>query len=216
MPKCECGFSYVSGYDEDEIQHRIRHDAYLHGPALDYILDLPSLCSVAGYPFLVIDSSIPEETRFRLSKTVLVAQRTTPDYPAGYDGIISESDEKLFLVKDNNRAIGMVITAKEEAYWQLSWTEKGTVQLLDRKQYVKSRQKIARVWVVKAYRHKGIGPLMLKATAEYLGYKISDIGWELPLTKDGAVLVQKLVPSKWWGRGDLLALQETLDASGYV
>ncbi len=31
--------------------------------------------------------------------------------------------------------------------------------------------------------------------------------------EDGAALLQRLVPSRWWGRGDTFALQDTLDAS---
>ena len=212
MLTCECGLTYVSGIDEDEKQHEIWHDEYLHGATLHDMHALSVISSVAVYPLVVVDAAIPREARFRLSKAAYVAQRATPDYPAGYDGTISEADEKLFLARDGDRAIGVVLTASDEGYWRLAWTHEGTAQLLDRNPYRGPRQKIGRVWVAKAYRRRSIGSLMVRAVVEFLGYEVSDIGWELPLTEDGSALLQKLVPSKWWGRGDSFALQNTLDA----
>ena len=212
MPRCECGLTYVSGIDEDEKQHEIWHDEYLHGAILPDMHALSVISSVAVYPLVVVDAAIPREARFRLSKAAYVAQRATPDYPAGYDGTISEADERLFLARDGDRAIGVVLTALDEYYWSLTWTHEGTVQLLDRTPHRGPLQKIGRVWVAKAYRRRDIASLMVKAVVEILGYEVSDIGWELPLTEDGAALLQKLVPSKWWGRGDTFALRDTLDA----
>ena len=160
----------------------------------------------------MVDAEVPREVRSRLSKAAYVAQRATPDYPAGYDGTISEADARLFLAKDDDRAIGMVLTALDEYYWSFTWTHDATVQLIDSTPHRGPRQKIGRVWVAKAYRRCGIGSLMVNAVVEFLGYEVSDIGWELPLTEDGAALLQKLVPSKWWGRGDYFALRDTLDA----
>jgi hypothetical protein len=53
---------------------------------------------------------------------------------------------------------------------------------------------------------------MVEAVLRSLNCEVADIGWELPLSKDGAGLVQKLTPSQWWGRGDVLSLHETLTA----
>lgn len=212
MPTCECGLNYVSGFDEDEKQHEIWHDEYLHGAILHDMHALSAICSVAGYPLVVVDAAIPREVRFRLSKAAYVAQRSTPEYPAGYDGTISEADERLFLARDDDRAIGMVLTALDEYYWRLTWTNEGTAQLIDRNPHLGRRLKIGRVWVAKAYRSRGIGSLMVKTVVELLGYEVSDIGWELPITEDGASLIKKLFPTKWWGRGDGFALQDTLDA----
>jgi len=204
--------SYISGIDEDEKQHEIRHGEYLHGAILPDLHALSAVTLVAGYPIVMVDASVPIEVRFRLAQAAYVAQRATPDYPAGYDGTISEGDEKLFIARNDDRAIGVVLTALDEYYWSLIWTHEGTVQLLDETPHRGPLQKIGRVWVAKAYRRCGIASLMVKAVVEILGYEVSDIGWELPLTEDGAAFLRKLVPSKWWGRGDAFSLRDTLDA----
>ena len=212
MPRCECGLSYVSGIDEDEKQHGIWHDEYLHGAMLPDLYSIGAICSVGGYPLVMVDAAVPREVRFRLSKAAYVAQRATPDYPAGYDGTISEADERLFIARDGDSGIGIILAALDEYFWSLTWTREGTVQLIDRTPHRGPLQKIGRVWIAKAYRRRGIASLMVKAVVEILGYDVSDIGWELPLTEDGAALLQKIVPSKWWGRGDTFALRDTLDA----
>lgn len=213
MVKCECGLNFVPGVPEDEKRHDKEHDEYLCSPYLLDLHALPAIGSVAEYSLVVVDAIVSRDVRRRLSMAAYVAQRETPGYPAGYDGTISDADERLFLATDRGRAIAMALTALDEGYWLLSWTPGGKVELLDSNPNYAERQKIGRVWVAKAYRRCGIGSLLVKAVVGFLGYELSNIGWELPLTKDGAVLLQRLVPSKWWGRGDPFALQKTLDAA---
>lgn len=212
MPKCECGLNYVSGNDEDEKQHAAWHDEYLRGAMLPCLLDLAPICSVAEYPLVMVDAAVPRSIRFRLSEAAYVAQRSTPNFPAGYDGTISEADEKLFIARDSARAIAIVLTAMDEYFWRLTWTDEGTIQIMDGSPHRGPRQKIGRVWVAKGYRRHGIASLMVKAVAKTLGYQISDMGWELPLTSDGAALLRTTGSSIWWGRGDTSALQNTLAA----
>jgi GNAT superfamily N-acetyltransferase len=78
---------------------------------------------------------------------------------------------------------------------------------------VERRSKIARIGVAKAYRQRGIGSALVKTIGKHLSCEMSDIGWELPLTSDGKILIRKLIPGHWWGRGDSFALQETLSGS---
>ena len=212
MVKCECGLNYVPGVPEDEKRHDKEHYEYLHGPYLPDLHAFAAIDSVREYPLVMVDATVQPSVRRRLSMVAYVAQRETPGYPAGYDGTISDGDERLFLATDGGHAIAMVLTALDEGYWLFSWTPGGTLELLDANPNLAPRQKIGRVWVAKAYRRCGVGSLMVRAVVAFLGYELPDIGWELPLTKDGTGILQRLVPSKWWGRGDGFALQRTLEA----
>lgn len=209
--KCECGYTYVIGSKEDEAAHNIIHEEYLRGPIIEDLSILPSVRSLFGYRLIVCDKFIPHEVRCRLAETAFVAQMSMQDFPAGYDGTVSDADEKLFLLVDGNHSIGLILTSLDDYYWKLSWGDEGAIKLIDRKAHDLGIQKIARVWVAKEYRQRGIGSSLVKEVAKFLGYDVPDIGWELPLTEDGFALLRKLIPSEWWGRGDGFALQETLD-----
>jgi GNAT superfamily N-acetyltransferase len=130
--------------------------------------------------------------------------------PTCYDGTISDADERLFLMEDKSRAIAIIFTVIDDKHWRCIWNPDGTLQVLTTESSDKLRQKIFRVWVAKAYRRRGIGSLMVKAVAKFLGYKFSDLVWELPLSRDGAVSVKQLSPLKFWGSGDKFALWEPL------
>jgi GNAT superfamily N-acetyltransferase len=140
----------------------------------------------------------------------LVAYREI-NFPAGYDGTITtDGDQRLFIVANDCRAIAMVISHIDEDYWRLAFDPDGRARRLDSNLHQGKRQTIARVWVAKNYRDSGIGSSLVKTVIKTLGHELSDIGWELPLTKDGTKLIRRLTPSQWWGRGDTIALDKTL------
>lgn len=202
--------SYIQGLPENEKSHDEFHDKYLYGAKLPVLPTLIPIGTVGEYPIFIVDASIPKRIRVQLSKITFVAQIETPEFSTGYDGNISEAGEQLFLLTNSNRAIAFVLTALDEYYWNFIWSANGTPKLLNKKAYRVTRQKIGRIWVAKGYRRQGIGALMTKTVVRHLGYDLSDIGWELPLTEDGTALLRRLVPLKWWGRGDSFAVQETI------
>lgn len=211
MVRCECGLTYVSGDQKDEDEHTRLHDEYLHGPVLPPLPGVGTSATIGTFPLFVIDGSVPAPLRRKLVDVVYVA--SPPEFPTGYDGMVTEYQKTLFLVADGDRAVALAITALDDYYWRLSWKRDGTVELVSNHASSERRPKIARVWVAKDYRQHGIGSGLVKAIGEHLSCALPDIGWELPLTSDGAMLVQKLMPGHWWGSGDPFALQETLSSS---
>jgi GNAT superfamily N-acetyltransferase len=208
--KCECGCKYVCGYNDDEEKHDEIHDEYLHGAYMDDLKDLKPIEKVSGYPLFMIDVTIHKDMRLRLARAERALQRET-NLPTCYDGTISD-DERLFLMEDKSRAIAMIFTVIDNKHCCCIWNPDGTLRVLTNESSDKLRQKICRVWIAKAYRRRGIGSLMVKAVVEFLGYKLSDLVWELPLSRDGALLVKQLYPLKFWGSGDKFALWESLTA----
>lgn len=210
MTTCECGLSYVPGVPEDDEAHAKIHNEYLYGAKLREIERAEAVGTVAGYPLVVVDATLPHDVRCRLAEAAYVAQRSTPSFPAGYDGTITDASEKLFLVTDDLRGIAIALTGLDDHFWSLAWKTDGTVELVDNVNHAQQRQKVGRVWVAKAYRRHDIGTDLVRAVADYLEYELADLGWELPLTPDGAYLLRCLVPRQWWGRGDSFVLRKTL------
>lgn len=209
---CECGLKYVPGEPDNDSLHAMWHDEYLNGPELFQLRALEAIDMVSGYQLFLVDANADQDIRSQLKHIAFVAQREMSDFPAGYDGTITEADQRLYIVADGDRGIAMVVTAKDEYSWRLAFNSDSTVGLLNAKALFGKRQKITRIWVAKNYRRHGIGVSLVRAVAKSLKCELADIGWELPLSSNGKKLIQKLVPSQWWGCGDANALQETLDA----
>lgn len=210
----KCGLKYVPSEPDNDILHAMQHDEYLNGPELFELRALEPIDMVSGYPLFLIDANVIPLFRRQLKHIAFVAQREMSDFPAGYDGSITEADERLYIVADGDRGIAMVLTAIDEYSCQLIFTKDGRVkQPLNSIAQAVPRQKIARIWVAKAYRNRGMGAKLVMAVAKSLKSELADIGWELPPTTDGKKLIQKLLPSQWWGCGDAYALKETLDAA---
>lgn len=212
MTRCECGLSYVEGLAEDEKVHVRIHDEYVNGATLQALPSMQPAGHVAGFPVVVADGTTPKAIRKELATAALVAQRTMPDYPAGYDGTVTDGDERLFLVASKNRAVAMALTSLDDYYWLLKWKRNSSLELMSKEAVLGERQKIGRVWVAKAYRGKGIATELLRLVADMFGRPLGELGWELPLTADGRRLLRRLVPETWLGRGDAFALSETLEA----
>jgi hypothetical protein len=115
---------------EDETTHGHWHDEYLNGPVLPALHGLTSVGTIATYPLILVNAHIPQDIRRQLSQVAYVAQREIQG-PAGYDGTMAEGTERLFILANGDRAIAMVLTALDEYYWRLTFSEDGAVKLLD-------------------------------------------------------------------------------------
>jgi len=197
---------------DDDLAHHHAHQKYLNGPGLQGLLSLSPIGHVGALRVLMIDATTPAPVRRELAEVVYVAQVETPDFPAGYDGTVTEADERLFLVAGGARAVAFAVTALDEPHWRLRWEGHDALEFADQQAIPGDRQKIGRVWVAKAHRRQGIAKGLLEIVARTLGCELRDLGWELPLTGDGRRLLRKLLPETWLGRGDAFALEETLKA----
>jgi len=64
-------------------------------------------------------------------------------------------------------------------------------------------EKIARVWMTKSYRCKGLASWMIENVANQLNSNFLDLGWEMPLTKSGKRFVRDRSGELFWGCGDV-------------
>lgn len=215
MVTCECGLSYVPDVPEDQEAHARLHKEYAQGPLVPESAARLDGIDLAGYKLIVVDASVPTRLRHDLAYVAMVAHRSMPQYPAGYDGTINDGDQRLFLMLDGRRAIGLAITAREQYFWKLSWSESGPAKLVESEQHQMSRQTVGRVWMANQYRRRGLATQLLHWIARYLGMQVDQLGWELPLTDTGRALLQTVAPQVWWGRGDIFALQDTIQPNRF-
>lgn len=210
--KCECGLSFVEGLESDEQIHAEMHEEYLLGPRLEALRFVSVRPHREGYGLAVIDSTVPENIRHSLARAAMVSRFETPEFPAGYDGSVTDAQEKMFIVAKEDRAIAVALTGLDEPHWRLGWTALGGVYLVERTPLIGSRQKIGRIWVAKSYRGSGIAAALATEISSSLSVPLAELGWELPLTQSGRSLLHRLVPGEWLGRGDPFALRDTLSS----
>lgn len=207
---CECGLSYVTGNEEDELIHARLHDEYLNGPILAAVESLPRLSMLENLCVVVLNRDTPENVRRELAYIANVARRTTPSYPAGYDGTIGQANEHLFLAAHGTRVVCMVMSGLADHFWRFCWREDGAVKMAADAAMIGDRVTIARVWVAKAYRQRGFAGRLVRIAAAELNVGMPDLGWILPLSENGRKLVRSLCPHEWFGCGDCFAIKETL------
>ena len=208
--KCDCGLSYISGLPEDEKDHQAIHAAYFYGPEIFAVLELSPAATDGALPIYMVDRSCSKKNRDELAHVAMVAHRSMPEYPAGYDGTVTDDDQRLFLVAEGARIVSMAITSLDERFWHLAWNTDGTIAQIDQTPSIHRSYKIARVWTAAGYRRKGLAVRLVQTVSHLLPCQISDLGWELPFTQAGGSLVKRLCPDSWWGCGDQMTLWKTL------
>lgn len=166
--------------------------------------NLVAVAMIEGYSLFVMDGRDPQR-RKELFLLALVACRCTR-FSAGYD-----STEPMLVLAKDSRAIGMVCVGRDAPCWRLSWNNDGSVRLLNEESILEPRVVVARVWIAGAFRRRGLGGQMLRATAKYFKIRCDELAWELPLTSAGAKLIRSVLPDDWLGRGDGWTLQQTLE-----
>ena len=151
---CECGLSFVQGLEEDELLHQQAHREYEAGPELPVVHSLVACDTIDGLSVYHIDRLIPQPVRQELAHVALVAHRSMPGFKSGYDGSVTEDDQRLFLLADGSRVVAMVLTAMEEFFWHIGWDDTGRPKLLNDAQVERRGPKVGRVWVAAGYRRK--------------------------------------------------------------
>lgn len=208
---CECGLSYVRGDPEDEARHNEMHVEYAPGPELPEIELRPVIGAVRSYDVVCVDRNTELPVRKKLAYIAYVAQRSTPDFPAGYDGTLSDTgDQRLYVVRNGPRGIGMALVASTDRCWSLRWTPENKACLRSREENCELRPVIERLWLAAEYRRRGLARLLLDVISNDLARPLSDFGWQLPFTPRGAALVRLILPREWFGDGDAFALEPIL------
>ena len=208
--KCECGLAYRQGDPDDEDYHAKVHAEYFSGPKIPVIRKL-SPCKTGGsFPIYVVDRTCPKEIRRKLAHIAIVACRSMPGYPVGYDGSDTAEDPRLYLAADDTHIVAMVIAGLGSYFWHLAWTPDGSLSLIDLEASICRTYRIARVWTAASYRRRGLALQLIHAAANHLGYGSEGLGLELPFTQDGAYLVKRLCPDEFWGCGASFTLHESL------
>jgi hypothetical protein len=210
LPVCKCGLNYVHGHPEDERRHKRLHLEYARGPLLRILPCIPKIGMVEGYHVHLVDSSVPEAKRHQLAHVAMVAQRSMPSYPAGYDGTVTEDDQRLYILADHSRAIAFVLTAFGDRFWHLRWNGHAEDEMVSQQASQKRRAKVGRVWVAANYRRRHFAQQLVQLVCNHLQTNIVDLGWELPFTDSGRELVRSFLCEEFWGCGDFQAVRDTL------
>src|SRR5712691_1099145 len=103
--KCDCGFTYVPGHPDDERDHAQIHAEYLSGPEIPAVRRLSPCATDGPLSFYAVDGACPKAIRDALVEVMRVAYRSMPGYPIGYDGTVTEDDERLYLAAEGVRIV---------------------------------------------------------------------------------------------------------------
>lgn len=213
MDPCECGFRYVVGHPEDEEQHAHIHAEYLSGPVIPVVHQVLPIAIDGALTIHLVDGTCPISIRRSFAHVAMVAQRSMPRYPSGYDGTVTEDDQRLYVAADGEHIVAMVLTSFDDRFWRLAWRTDGSIELVDQTASDHQSQKIARVWTAAAYRRKGLACRLVATVSRLLPCDLNNLGWELPFTPGGARVVKRLCPESFWGRGDTPSLREALSST---
>jgi len=180
------------------------------GPVIPEMCALPIIGKIGQLSVYLVDSSVETDIRQNIAHVAMVAQRSMPKYPAGYDGSVTEDDQRLYILAAGERAVGFVLTALDERFWRLSWKADGAIELLGQEALLRRGPKVARVWVAGEYRRKRVSIELLQLSVQHWSVEVSALGWELPFTPSGAALVQRILPTLFLGCGDRYSLYHSL------
>jgi hypothetical protein len=211
---CECGLSYVSGDPSEELIHATWHREYLEGlPVPALAANIAALSRTHGHPVVKIDAQTSDTIRREAAKVAMIAHRATPDFPAGYDGSLTDEGQSLYILLEEATAIGMILVSRGDRCWHLRWLASGKACLISRNASQDTRTIVARLWVAKKYQRQGLATGLLQCVVSDTGIPINEFGWQIPFTEAGTALVRRILPGDWWADGDRFALDDVLDGS---
>ena len=205
---CECGLAYDQNIAKDRRRHAKMHTEYLSGPQIKDLQSLQFIDSIEGFPIRLVTTSTPIELRRKFAHIAMVAQRTMPGYPAGYDGTITEDDQRLYIVVNGTHAIGMLLSALDSRFWKMAWLPHGAPTLEDPQPLLRRGPKIARVWVAKDFQRKGLAIRLVTVALRHLDVEATSLGWELPFSSAGSKVVQRVSAERFLGCCDRFTLRQ--------
>ena len=110
-----------------------------------------------------------------------------PSFKTGYDGTVTEADQRLYVLRRHDRAIAFALTALDDRFWHLEWRDEALIQIQMSKpeELRERRSKVGRVWVATEERKQGLGGALVVAALSHLAVEPSEVGWEFPFTDAG-------------------------------
>ena len=166
------------------------------GPVLPDLVHTPIAGTIDGAAVRLIDASVPASIRHAVARVAYVAQRSMPAFKTGYDGTITEDDQRLYVLTAGSRATGLVLTALQDRLWRVEWTEDGSLARASNAPLQMRAQVVARVWVATDVRGTGLGRKLLECALAHIGGSTTSIGWAFPFTESGAALVRAMCPTQ--------------------
>lgn len=186
-------------------------DDCVRGPLIPDLMVAPIVANLAGFSVRLVDGSVPQSSRYKIAYVAMAAQRSMPLYPAGYDGTVTEDDQRLYVLAAEERAIAFVLTAFDTRFWRLSWRVDGTIELLQNEALSHRGPNVGRVWVAQEQRRRGFSARLIEVAAQHLAVEVPALGWELPFSPDGMALVRHLLPSTFYGCGNRYTLRQAIN-----
>ncbi len=180
------------------------------GPIIPEVRKLRKIGAVGELSALLVDASVPQSVRYKIAHVAMVAQRSMPEYKTGYDGTITEDDQRLYVLAEGDRVVAFILTALEDRFWRLSWGVSDRFSLLDKGPLMRRGYKVGRIWVASERRRSGLAAQLVSLAVQHLEVVISDVGWELPFSSNGAVFVRQLLPTAFLGCADPYTLYKAL------
>jgi hypothetical protein len=180
------------------------------GPVIPEIRSLPLLATVDGLSACLVDASVPKRVRFKIAHVAMVAQRSMPSHKVGYDGTVTEVDQRLYILAKTERVVAFVLTAFDSTFWRLTWSDNGAIKLVEDKPLSMRGPKIGRVWVASECRRIGLATQLVGLAAQHLDAELLELGLELPFTQEGATFVRRLFPGPFLGCCDRFTLQQVV------
>lgn len=208
--RCECGLTYAPGIPDDEVLHRHIHSEYATGPHVRELQHLAKVGLVENLTVKCVDSGTPSKVARKVAHVAMVAQREIPGM-AGFYGDGS-GDQRLYVLEEEDRCVGMVFVANAMAYWRLAWNDSrpGRIELVDRAAVVETLPVIARVWIAADYRSRGLARGLLLFAIANCAATTATVCWELPFTAGGEALVRSLLPKSFRGSCDAYQMGQVL------
>jgi hypothetical protein len=200
---CECGLDFVVGIPEDEAAHDKWHGEYALGPDVPEVMSLRCLASKDSLRLVLADKSDKKPIRKAVAYVAMVAHRCMQEYKAGYYGGDSEENCRLYALIEGTRMVGMVISSIDASFRHYSWNSEGEYQVSDSNVIVHSGPKIVRVWIAASYRRGGLAKWLIDEVGKDLNCDVPNLGWEMPLTDSGNLLVKALCADGFLGCGDV-------------
>ena len=177
-----------------------------HGPDIPEVARMPIVGEVGDATVRLVDGSVPPVSRHAIARVAYAAQRSMPSYKTGYDGTVTEDDQRLYVLAAGTRAVGLVLTALQDRFWKIRWAEDGALVRDSDVPLLQRGPVVARVWVAESRRKSGLGLGLIDRVLRHLGVPASGVGWEFPFTESGATLVRRLCPTGFLSSCDAMTL----------
>ena len=187
--------------------HPLTDEEVAFGPLIPELIQTAIIGKIANTVVRLVDSSVPLLSRRAIARVAYVAQRSMPTYKTGYDGTVTEEDQRLYVLAKETRTIGMVLSALQDSVWQAEWAEDGRINRVSNIPIKARLPVIARIWIATDQRGAGFGRQLIECALDNLGVLAPAVGWEFPFTESGGLLVKAICPNSFQICCDGLTLQ---------